>query len=38
VTTLKDVADLEPAARSARGEVLAALAIQWLTVQVTGSN
>ena len=29
---------LEPAARSARAEVLAALAIQWLTVQVTGSN
>jgi hypothetical protein len=29
---------LEPAARSARAEVLAALAIQWLTVQVTSSN
>ncbi len=29
---------LEPAARSARAEVLAALAVQWLTVQVTGSN
>jgi hypothetical protein len=29
---------LEPAARSARSEVLAALAIQWLTVQVTSSN
>lgn len=29
---------LEPAPRSARAEVLAALAIQWLTVQVTGSN
>jgi hypothetical protein len=29
---------VEPAARSARGEVLAALAIQWLTVQVTGSD
>jgi hypothetical protein len=29
---------LEPAARSARAEVLAALAIQWLTVQVTASN
>ena len=29
---------LEPAARSARGEVLAALAIQWLTVQVTGGT
>jgi len=29
---------LEPAARSARAEVLAALAVQWLTVQVTSSN
>lgn len=29
---------LEPAARSARAEVLAALAIQWLTVQVTASG
>jgi hypothetical protein len=29
---------VEPGARSARGEVLAALAIQWLTVQVTGSD
>ena len=29
---------IEPGARSARGEVLAALAIQWLTVQVTGSD
>ena len=28
---------LEPAARSARAEMLAALAIQWLTVQVTSS-
>jgi hypothetical protein len=29
---------VEPAARSARAEVLAALAVQWLTVQVTSSN
>jgi hypothetical protein len=29
---------VEPGARSARGEVLAALAIQWLTVQVAGSD
>jgi hypothetical protein len=29
---------LEPAARSARAEMLAALAIQWLTVQVTSST
>ena len=29
---------LEPAARSARAEVLAALTVQWLTVQVTSSN
>jgi hypothetical protein len=29
---------LDPAARSARAEVLAALAVQWLTVQVTSSN
>jgi hypothetical protein len=29
---------LEPAARSARAEMLAALAIQWLTVQVTSSQ
>ena len=29
---------LEPAARSARSEVLAALAVQWLTIQVTSSN
>jgi hypothetical protein len=29
---------LEPAAPSARAEVLAALVVQWLTVQVTGSN
>jgi hypothetical protein len=29
---------VEPGARSARGEVLAALAVQWLTVQVTGSD
>ncbi|HUA29351.1 MAG TPA: hypothetical protein VMC03_10740 [Streptosporangiaceae bacterium] len=29
---------VEPGARSARAEVLAALAIQWLTVQVTGSD
>ena len=29
---------LEPAARSARAEVLAVLTVQWLTVQVTSSN
>jgi hypothetical protein len=29
---------LEPSARSARAEVLAALAVQWLTVQVTSSH
>jgi hypothetical protein len=29
---------LDPAARSARGEMLTALAVQWLTVQVSGSS